>query len=84
MLAYDTIIEIPADEILVGDIIDTRCGIGDCAWKAVTAKRIIERTHGADRVELTIDTGAMCNTRETVASSIYHVIPASPLRGTPA
>lgn len=82
MLAYDTIIQIPADEILTGDIIDTRCGIGDHAWKAVTGKRIIERTHGADRVELTLDTDAMCNTRETSASTTYRVIPASPLRGT--
>jgi hypothetical protein len=80
MLAYDTIIEIPADEILTGDIIDTRCGIGDYAWKTVTAKRIIER-HRVDRVELTLDTDAMCNTRETRASATYRVIPASPLRG---
>lgn len=81
MLAYDTIIEIPADEILTGDIIDTRCGIGDYAWKTVTAKRIIENNHGKDRVELTLDTDAMCNTRQSVADSIYRVIPASPLRG---
>lgn len=81
MLAYDTIIEIRADEILVGDIIDTRCGVADYAWKTVTATRVIERTHSADRVELTINTGAMCNTRETPAYSTYRVIPASPLRG---
>lgn len=84
MLAYDTIIEIPADEILPGDIIDTRCGVADYAWKTITATRVIERSHSADRVELTMDTDAMCNTRESVASSIYRVIPASPLRGTPA
>jgi hypothetical protein len=83
MLAYDTIIEIPADEILPGDIIDTRCGVADYAWKAVTAKKIIER-YGVDRVELTLDTDAMCNTRETSANSTYRVIPDSPLRGTPA
>lgn len=83
MLAYDTIIEIPADEILPGDIIDTCCGVADYAWKTVTAKRIIER-YKVDRVELTLDTDAMCNTRETSASSTYRVIPASPLRGTPA
>jgi hypothetical protein len=82
MLAYDTIIEIPADEILPGDIIDTRCGIADYAWKTVTATRVIERTHGADRVELTLDTDAMCVTRESSAHTIYRVIPDSPLRRT--
>lgn len=83
MLAYDTIIEIPADEILPGDIIDTRCGVADYAWKTVIAKKITER-YSVDRVELTLDTDAMCKTRESVATSIYRVIPASPLRGTPA
>lgn len=81
MLAYDTIIEIPADEILVGDIIDTRCGVADYAWKTVTATRVIERTHSADRIELTLDGRGISRTRESSACSTYRVIPASPLRG---
>lgn len=77
MLNYDTVVTRRADEIIPGDMIDTKCGIGDHAWKFVTASRVIER--GApheDRVELTLDTDAMCRTRESVASSTYEVIPA--------
>jgi hypothetical protein len=77
MLNYDTIVTRRADEILSGDFVDTCCGIGDLAWKRVERVRYIDRSHPfQDRVELTLDTDAMCRTKETPAGTTYRVIPA--------
>lgn len=77
MLNYDAIVTKRADEIIPGDILDTRCGVADYAWKTVTKIRYIDvDVPGCqDRVELTLDTDAMCPTREASADAEYRVIP---------
>lgn len=77
MLNYEAITTKRADEIIPGDVFDTRCGVADLAWKTVLRVRVIERAAPhQDRIEVTLDTDAMCPTRQMVASSTARVIPA--------
>jgi hypothetical protein len=65
-----------AGEIIPGDHIDTRCGIGDLAWKRVTRVRLIEHTTTPDEIELTLDTDAICKTRIVYINTEFNTIPA--------
>jgi hypothetical protein len=76
MLDYDSITEVRADRIMPGDIFDTHCGVADYAWKTVLSVRYIDRPAPLkDRVEITLDTDAMCPTRELSVDSLERVIP---------
>lgn len=77
MLNYEAITTKRADEIIPGDVFDTRCGVADLAWKTVLRVRVIERAApNQDRIEITLDTDSLGCTREMVASSTARVIPA--------
>lgn len=76
MLNYEAITTKRADEIISGDVIDSRCGVADYAWKTVTSVRYIDRpAPNKDRVELTLDGRGISRTRETAADVEYRVIP---------
>lgn len=78
MLNYEAIVTKRADEIIPGDIIDTRCGVADYAWKPVTHVRYIDQAApNQDRVELTLDARGISRTRNTTAGTEYRVIPAA-------
>jgi hypothetical protein len=78
LLAYETAIEVRADEIISGDILDMKTAH---AWERVLRVRYIEvDTPGcSDRVEVTVDTDSMCCTTEYRAGWTVRVIPG-PMR----
>lgn len=62
-----------ADEIKVGDVIDTHCGIGDLAHDTVIAVRVIAKT---GQIELTTDSGAISPTILRRPSRLLAVVTA--------
>lgn len=73
---------IAADEILPGDLFDTRCGAGDLAFEEVLVKRFIENDEAGqeDVVELRLSTPSISATKTLRCSQMVRVIPCSPLR----
>ena len=71
-----------ADEILPGDMFDTRCGAGDLAFEEVLVKRFIENDEAGqeDLVELRLNTTGMSATKTLRCGRVARIIPASPLR----
>jgi hypothetical protein len=76
MLDFTKSRKVAAGEIIPGDSIDTRCGIGDLAWKRVTRVRLVEHTATADEIEITLDTDAICKTRIVYINTEFNAIPA--------
>lgn len=60
-----------ADEIKVGDVIDTHCGIADHAYDTVIAVRIDKRS---GEVEITTNSGAISPTIRRRASRPLDVV----------
>lgn len=67
------IIEIQAQALEVGDVYDTRCGIADLAFAVITSVRHVTFPGGGDRVEITYEGDAMCNSRRLVATSTVRI-----------
>jgi hypothetical protein len=77
MLAYETAIQVRADEIISGDILN----IGNISWHPVLRVRYVDvdAPGFSDRVEVTVDTDAICCTEEYRAGWTVQVIPG-PMR----
>lgn len=77
MLDYETAIQVRADEILSGDVLN----IGNISWDRVIRVRYIEvdAPGQSDWVVVTIDTDAICCTEEYRAGWMVEVIPG-PMR----
>jgi hypothetical protein len=68
-----TITETQAAELKVGDVYDTRCGVGDLAYATITSVEHFTLPGGGDRVGITYEGDAICNSRILVAGSTVRV-----------
>jgi hypothetical protein len=68
-----TVIEMRADELVPGDVFDTRCATGDYA--KILKVRVLENDApgSQDRIEVKYETDAMSNTRTFLADSIVRL-----------
>lgn len=77
MLAYETAIQVRADEILSGDILN----VGNISWDRVIQVRYVDvdAPGCSDRVVVTVATDAICCTEEYRVGRMVTVIPG-PMR----
>jgi hypothetical protein len=59
-----------ADEVIPGELFDTKCGVGDLAFCKVISTQIIEDNHPGhqDRVEIRYESDSISPTRVLMAS----------------
>lgn len=77
MLARDTAIQVRADEVISGDVLN----IGNIGWHRVIRVRYVDvdAPGHSDRVVVTVDTDAICCTEEYHAGWAVSAIPG-PMR----
>ena len=77
------IIEIKAADLNVGDVYDTRCGVGDLAWATITHVEHFTLPGGGDRIGITYEGDAICNSRILVARSTVRIKAETPEADAP-
>jgi|GEM_PF-4075456 len=73
-----------ADELAVGDLYDTRCGVADLAFQTITSVERFTLPGGGDRVEISYTGDAICNSRILVGASTVRVKTDDPAPAQPA
>lgn len=69
------VVELRADELIPGDVFDTRCGVGDTAFHEITNVRVIENDAPGqkDRIEIRYASDSISPTRTLLADSKVRV-----------